>query len=134
MNYIVHRRFKYKAICGEINLPAMSECEEVKGVIYYQNKPVCVATSHNAHQFFARNDDGEGMRRGRLTQAIHKALQSRLDPRTDEKYKRRWDKVWNDHLCRTYKRKEIEDHWLWNHEFYNAPIADLEYIAELVGA
>lgn len=27
----------------------------------------------------------------------------------------------------------LEDYWLWNHEFYNAPIEDLRYIAKLVG-
>lgn len=26
MNYILHKRFRQKAICGEVNLPATTEC------------------------------------------------------------------------------------------------------------
>lgn len=33
MKYVVHRRFKDKAICGEVNLPAMTMCEEANGYI-----------------------------------------------------------------------------------------------------
>ena len=36
--------------------------------------------------------------------------------------------------ARSIKRKEHEDFWLWNHDFYNAGIDDLKYIAKLVGA
>ena len=35
MKYVVHRRFKDKAICGEVNLPAMTMCEETNGYIFY---------------------------------------------------------------------------------------------------
>ena len=33
MKYVVHRRFKDKAICGEVNLPAMTMCEEANGYV-----------------------------------------------------------------------------------------------------
>lgn len=94
MKYVVHRRFKDKAICGEVNLPAMTMCEEINGYIFYGNKLLCVVTSENAHQFFARNDDGAGMLRGKLTQAIQKTLAKR-----DANYQNRWDKVWIDPAC-----------------------------------
>ena len=61
MKYVVHRRFKDKAICGEVNLPAMTMCEETNGYIFHGDKLLCVVTSENAHQFFARDDDGAGM-------------------------------------------------------------------------
>ena len=64
MQYIVHRRLKDTAICGGINIPATTICEEICGVIYYNGLPVCYTTSENAHQFFARNDDECGLRRG----------------------------------------------------------------------
>ena len=64
MKYVVHRRFKDKAICGEVNLPAMTMCEEANGYIFHGDKLLCVVTSENAHQFFARDDDGAGMLRG----------------------------------------------------------------------
>lgn len=72
MQYIVHRRLKDTAICGGVNIPVTTICEEICGVIYYNGLPVCYTTSENAHQFFARNDDECGLRRGKLTQTIQK--------------------------------------------------------------
>mgnify|MGYP000034838345 FL=1 len=129
MQYIVHRRLKDAAICGGVNIPATTICEEICGVIYHNGLPVCYTTSENAHQFFARNDDESGLRRGKLTQAIQKTLSKR-----DGNYQSRWDKIWADPKCRQYKRTEYEDYWLWNHEFFNADIDVLLYIANLVGA
>lgn len=129
MKYVVHRRFKVNAICGSINLPAMTECECEDGLITYNNTAICYATSENAHQFFAANEDGMGMERGRLTQSIQKALAKR-----DGSYQERWDKVWKDSVCEEYRRKDYEDFWLWGHDFFNADIDVLRYIANLVGA
>lgn len=42
MKYVVHRRFKDKAICGEVNLPAMTMCEEANGYIFHGDKLLCV--------------------------------------------------------------------------------------------
>ena len=129
MKYVVHRRFKDNAICGSINLPAMTECECEDGLITYNNTAICYATSENAHQFFAVNEDGMGMERGRLTQSIQKALAKR-----DGSYQERWDKVWKDSVCEEYRRKDYEDFWLWGQDFFNADIDVLRYIAKLVGA
>ncbi len=129
MKYIVHKRFKGKALCGEVNLPAMTEVENKDGVICYNGSALCFDCSENAHQFFARNDDGNGMLRGKLTQAI----QGRL-AKHDKQHQSRWDKVWEDPACQPYKRADHEDHWLWNHDFFNADIDVLRHIAELVGA
>lgn len=128
MEYIAHKRFKQKAICGEVNLPAMTECELKGNMITYENKPLCLATSQSGHDFFTRNDDGQGMLRGKITEAIKTCLSKR-----DDDYQKRWDKIWEDNLCQQYKRKEHADFWLWNHEFFNAPIEDLKYIANLIG-
>lgn len=128
MKYIVYRRFKGKAICGDVNLPAMTVCEENNGYIFYDGKMICVATSENAHQFFARDDDGAGMLRGKLIQAIQKTLAKR-----DANYQNRWDKVWDDPACQPYKRIEDDDFWLWNHNFFNANIDTLRHIARLIG-
>lgn len=125
MQYIVHTRFKAKAICGDVNLPAMTECELRGSMLTINGKPLCTIYSENAYRHFARNDDGNGMHRGALTAAIIKAL------RNDDNG---WDKVLEDTLCQKYKRSDHPDNWLWNHGFYNASIEDLEHIAELVGA
>ena len=127
MQYIVPRRFKGKAICGYVNIPAKTICSEHDGTIYYGDKPLCVARSENAHIFFARNDDGNGMYRGELTRKIINKLIHK-----DSLYQKRWDAVWDDALCQKYKRHEHADHWLWNHLFFNADIKDLQYILALV--
>lgn len=129
MAYIVHRRYRGKTLHGEVNLPALTCLDSYDKYIIQGNKVLCLTTSEIAHQYFACDDDGCGLQRGRLTQAI----QTRLAKRDDE-YQDRWDKVWDDKLCLKYKRPEFEDHWLWSHNFYEAPILDLQYIASLVGA
>ena len=106
MKYVVHRRFKDKAICGEVNLPAMTMCEEANGYIFHGDKLLCV-----------------------VTQAIQNTLAKR-----DANYQNRWDKVWEDPTCQPYKRIEYADFWLWNHDFFNADIDTLRHIAKLVGA
>ncbi len=85
--------------------------------------------SENAHQFFAQNEDGEGLKRGQLTQAIQKTL-----ARRDKQYQGRWDRVWDDPVCQKYKRADHEDYWLWNHDWFQADINTLRHIAALVGA
>ena len=54
--------------------------------------------------------------------------------RRDDGYQARWDKVWGDPLCQKYRRPEHEDFWLWNYDFFNAPVVDLYHIARLIGA
>lgn len=129
MKYIVHKRFKSKAICGYVNLPALTECECVDGRIICNGKIICNERSENAHQYFAQNEDGLGMVRGKLTQSIQRTLSKR-----DANYQNRWDKVWSDEICQKYKRDDYEDFWLWNHDFYQADIDVLRHIAKLVGA
>lgn len=129
MKYIVHKRFRDKAICGDVNLPAMTVCECDGVIIKHNGNDICYVKSENAHQFFVIDEDGMGIERGRLTQAIQKTL-----AKGDNDYQKRWDKIWDDDICRPYKRKDYDDHWLWNHDFFNAPIKDLKYIADLIGA
>ena len=61
------------------------------------------------------------------------AIKATLEKR-DAGYQARWNKVWADPRCERYKRPEHEDWWVWNYDFYNAPIPDLQHIASLVGA
>lgn len=128
MEYIVYKRFKENAICGKVNIPATTVCNELKSVIYYNGKPLCAVFSQNAHDHFARNDDGKGLLRGELIQSIMQTLNNR-----DLRYQERWDRVWADPICQKYKRSEYADYWLWNHDFYNANIYDLQYIINLIG-
>lgn len=123
MMYVVYKRFKTKAICGDVNIPSQTEIEQIGSYLFHQGKALCVATSENAHTYFMRNDDGNGMERGALIERIKKALQ---------KDRSKWEKVWNDKVCQKYRRAEHADHWLWNHDFYNANIDDLQYIYGII--
>ena len=127
--YIVYKRFREKAICGTVNLAATTECYEEDGMIYtMDDERLCMASSENAHQFFTQNEDGNGMERGELIQSIQKILAER-----DDNYQTRWNAVWDDTLvCKKYCRTEFPDYWLWNHEFFNAPVSDLRYIKNLI--
>ena len=127
--YIVHKRLKGTAICGEVNFPAMTICECNNNIIQYEGHDICYVKSEQAHQHFAIDEDGNGLERGHLTQAIMKRL-----ARRDDYYQDRWDKIWADEVCQKYKREEYEDYWLWNHDFFNADIDDLRYIAQMIGA
>lgn len=127
--YVVNRRAKFQGIGIYVNLPYGTEVSAEGHYIYYQEKRVCAVTSNKAHEFFSQNDDGNGLRRGSLVRAIKNTLERR-----GVNYQKRWDKVWGDPLCQKYRRSEHEDFWLWNHDFYNASIDDLKYIANLVGA
>lgn len=123
MEYIIHTDFNEKAICGEVNLPKGAVCQERNGFIYYNGKPLCVNRSENALRHFARNDDGNGLRRGELIQTIKSTL------RDNEEL---WDRVCNDEVCVLYDRNTNGDTWLWSFEFYNADISTLEYILNLI--
>lgn len=129
MLYVTVKRAKFNGISGPVNLPYGTALECQNGVIRKDGKPICRIASHNAHEFFSPDDDGNGLERGKLVQAIKKTLENH-----DAGYQARWDKVWKDGVCRKYKRIEHEDFWLWNHEFYCAPVCDLCHIARLVGA
>lgn len=129
MLYVTVKRAKFKGISGPVNLPYGTQVECENGFIRKDGKKICRITSHNAHEFFSPDDDGNGLERGKLVQAIKKTLENR-----DAEYQARWNKVWEDGVCRKYKRIEHEDFWLWNHEFFCAPMCDLWHIARLVGA
>ena len=126
MKYIVYKRFKERALCGEVNIPAMTQCEECNGVIYYNNLPLCITSSQNAHDYFSINEDGKGIQRGKLIHNITSLLRKR-----DKNHQKRWNLIWEDSKCQRYKSSEHSHHWLWNHDFYNASIEDLTYIWNL---
>ena len=88
---------------------------------------MCAVNSQNGVDYFAQNDDGRGEERGKLTIEIISVLVKR-----DKNYQARWDKVWEDELCQKYRKTGDDDFWLWNCEFYAAPIEDLQYIRKLI--
>ena len=101
------------------------------GLYYLGEQPLCTVTSQIAFDYFTQDDDGKGQERGVLLESII----ARLRPKNErDDCQRRWDCVWGDPLCQKYRRPEHEDFWLWNYEFFNAPVEDLRHIANLIGA
>lgn len=111
-------------------MPYGTVCELNGELIYKERKPLVVATSENAHQYFARNDDGRGLERGKLTQQIILELRIRKGE-TKEDWCKRWEPIWNDPSLYRFKMAEHADHWLWNHAFFNAEIEELKYILKV---
>ena len=125
MEYIIYKDFAVKAICGEVNLPKGTISTEKDSMLYHEDKPLCLKTSQRAFDFFARNHDGQGMKRGELISAIKDTLAL-----ADEHRYERWFRVWNDPACKQFNRGG--DFWTWNYAFYNAEIYILEYVKNLV--
>ena len=127
--YIARKRPRFKGFDGPVNIPWGASLEVRDAILYWNGAAVCGVSSQNAYDYFSRDDDGQGEFRGKLVGAIKATLEKR-----DAGYQARWNKVWADPRCERYKRPEHEDWWVWNYDFYNAPIPDLQYIASLVGA
>lgn len=129
MRYIVTRRFRGKAICGEVNLPYGTTCEEHDAILVLEDgRKLCANTSQNAYDYFSRDDDGNGQERGKLVQDIRRTLERR-----DAKHQARWDALWADEVANRLRRKDSPDFWVWSFDFYNADIPDLKHIANLIG-
>lgn len=128
--YIVTKRFKNKAICGDLNLPYGTKCYVEDGMICCDKGIICNVKSQNAYDFFTQNDDGCGKIRRKLINNILKALDK--SDYNKKSYDEKWLRVWNDTVCQKYKRNDYENYWLWSYDFYNAEISDLIYIEKLV--
>lgn len=127
MNYITIKRYKKQSLTDQVNIPYGTEVKCQSNVLYYNDKPLCFITSQDCYDYFSRNDDNCGLIRGGLVKQIMYIMSKR-----DDNYQARWDKIWSDDKLRKYRRKDVEDYWLWNFEFYNAPVEDLEYILNKV--
>lgn len=136
-SYVVRKRYRGNGLTSEhMNLPYGETCRVVvdqgQGYIVCRDRRVCYVDSQTAFDYFSQNDDGNGLLRGTLINKIMNRLSS-FNGKTKAK-NALWYKVWNDEICQPYRRKDQDDYWTWNYEFYNAPINDLQYIAKLVGA
>lgn len=139
MEYVVTQRYRRRCLGGDVNLPYGTVCTEQSKVISVKDTgvPLCLNTSQDAYDFFARNDDGKGLERGELIRRIRKLLQvpagSPPPKKALDAHKRRWAKLWGDNsLTRFRCAKEHPDYWVWNFDFYNAEIKDLTRIYNIV--
>lgn len=136
MRYIVHKRIRATGLSGAMNLPFGTVCESDGCQIMFKGKPLVFVNSELGHQYFSRDDDGNGVERGALTQAIQKATRrpSRNASKTAwEEYNRRWETIWGDPALLKFKRPEDPDFWYWGDGLFNADIEELRALAQKLG-
>lgn len=131
MKYITHNRFKKLAACGEtLNIPYGTELETAGNfIVTPEGKPICYTTSENAKMHFARNDDGQGLRRGKLTWAIAYSQRVRTGPngrqqRFTEQEIKLLEEKWAHFL-----RQDVEV-ILFNEDFFAAAVGELQQLAD----
>ena len=133
MEYICHHRFKGQtAGAGEMNIPFGSKFQTIgKFIATPDAKGICYITSNTAHRYFARNDDGEGLKRVELTYAIAYAKRERKH-KDGHIFRLSEDEI--EMLMRNYPHflKDTET-ILFNHDFFNAEIQELQELAMALG-
>ena len=62
MTYTTIKRYHRNGIGGDFNTPWGTHLERRDdGVLYHDNRPVCVTRSYASHEHFACDDDGNGL-------------------------------------------------------------------------
>ena len=137
MKYVVTRRFRGKTVaCDEngkpleMNIPYGTEFPVMAGYIATEDgKAICKTTSYNAQHYFAINDDGRGLERGKYTYAIAFAHREKITPEgfvfrfSEEEQKILWTK-WTKFL-----KTEHESVILFNDAFFAADVEELKLLA-----
>jgi len=70
MTYICYKRFKGRAICGDVNIPHGTALSEQDGMLCWQDNPVCLVTSENGWEHF-RPDTFEAARRQAMLDKLY---------------------------------------------------------------
>ena len=127
MQYIVHKRYKQKALCKKVlNLPYGTVLNAFNNIIATdKGEAVCFTTSENAKIYFARNDDNKGLERGKLTNAIAYSRKGL------NKQGYRFNEKQIDIINRHYQRflRPDCDMIIFNERFFAAPVDELQEMA-----
>lgn len=123
MDYIIHHRLKGKCICGDVNLPYGTALHSEGKFIVGDVGIICAVISQQAKEHIARNDDGRGLERGKLTYAIAFKGMSHPGFRFDEKQR--------ETITKTYSRfiRSDCDFIIFNDDFFNADVDELREMA-----
>ena len=128
MQYICHRKFEGKTACGDfMTFKKGALFETVGNFIAYKEKALCTVSSENAYLHFARNDDGNGKERGKLTYAI---AYSKRKPNKDNGFRFTDDEI--EMLENEYSdwlRPNV-DTIIFNYSFFNGEIERLRELAK----
>ncbi len=126
MEYIAHHHFRGRTACGKVmDIPYGAKYETIGNWIATPDgRAICGVNSELGHMYFARNDDGQGLERGKLTWAI--AYGDRGKKRTGDAVYRFSDEE-QELLVKRYKHFLVEDVpvILFNDSFFAAQVPDL---------
>ena len=124
--YITHKRFEGYGVCGYLlTIPYGEQVIEFDGILYTSGgAAICSATSEIGHMFFAPNEDGAGLIRGKITHQIAFSDQAGTDGY-------RFSSADREMLTETYKHwlKPNTEMVLFNHAFFGAGIDALKELA-----
>lgn len=67
MKWITHKTFDRLSLGGPMTIKRGERLEEIRGVLFHDGRPVCLATSQVAKEHFAPDRDGRGLERGDIT-------------------------------------------------------------------
>ena len=70
MKWIAHKTFDRMALGGPMTITRGERLEEIRGVLFHDGRPVCLATSQVAKEHFSPDGDGRGLERGDITRYI----------------------------------------------------------------
>lgn len=130
MEYICYKRYNKTAICEKkVNIPPGTKFNTSgQFIVTPDNQVICAITSFSAHNHFARNDDGQGLRRGQLVWSISSSPRINKDNNGV-----RWSFDEQNLIREKYShflKQPYFDTILFNHDFYNAEISELEEMAK----
>lgn len=157
MEYVSGIIFNRKALCGNIKITKGSTLVLDNDILYYNGKEICHSKSQNAFDHFARNDDGKGKERFALSheilnliiakkkaydEAVVEALKG-YEKDENGNYPEEainaikaiknplesfFAEVRNDQKLRTF----LNSQGMWNVNFYNASLEDLNRLKSLL--
>ena len=128
MKYVACRRFRGKDLNGvSVNIPYGSELNTNGKYICLGHVPVCFEKSQTAHKYFAINEDGKGLERGTLTFLLaFMPRKTKCGFRYTDKERAMLINNWGKYI-----RQDV-DMFLFNHEFFCAPVEDLKAMANSI--
>ena len=129
MKYICYKRYKGKTLSQSyVNIPYGTEFDAIGNFLCDDGKALMATTSFNCHQHFARNDDNQGLRRGKLMYAIAYAPRN-MKHANGQNFRFSEDEI--SMLVKDYQRflKNTET-ILFNNDFFNADVPELEELAK----
>ena len=127
MEYIVHHRCRELSAAGDrLNLPYGTRLNTIGDFIATaEGRAICFTTSELAHRYMARNNDGRGLERGKVSWAI---AHSRRERRSDDgRHRQRFTDREIEMLEREWSRYLVPDAEtiLFNHAFFEAEPEEL---------